>query len=76
MFLMVVNKKNCHVGLLNTIDGHTRHALVARLEYGDVPDRDMINGFPVPVMHHESLPICREARREQQFVYFKPESKE
>ena len=67
MFLMVVNKGNSLIGLLNAIDGHTRHAAVARLQHGD-----MVDGFPVPVMHLERLPIPGQTRRETQLVCFKP----
>ena len=60
VFLMVVNQGN---GLALSFDAINRHAALvrrsARLQNSDVVDR-----FPIPVMHLEFLPICGEARSE------------
>jgi hypothetical protein len=69
VILTVINKGNRLVLSLNAIDRYTRFAVPgARLQ-----DGDMVDSFPVSVVHLERLPICREARREIQFVYFKPQ---
>ena len=54
VLLTVVNKGNRLVGSLDAIHGHTR---LASLQNGDVVDC-----FPVPVVHLERPPIRREAR--------------
>jgi len=72
VFLTVVNQGNSPVESFNAIHRYTRLADLriigsARLRYDDVVDR-----FPMPVVHLERLPIRREARREMQFVHFQP----
>jgi hypothetical protein len=72
VFLKVVNKGNSLTVALNAIDCHNRLAIPG----ASLQDSDMVDSFPVSVMHLEHLPIRREARRETQFVYFKPQPKE
>ena len=64
VFLMVVNKGNRLILLRDAVDGHTRCA-IANLpaQNGDVVDR-----FPIPVVHREALPIRREERCETQSI--------
>ena len=53
MRLTVVNKGNSLIALLNTVNDHTLRAVVAHL-----PDSDMVDGFPVPIVHRECIPFC------------------
>ena len=68
MLPKVVNKGNRLAGLLNAVDNQARSAVVAHL-----PDRDMVEGLPVPIVYFESIPLRRQARLETQLVYFKPQ---
>src|SRR5512135_19458 len=68
MFPMVVKERDGSIGLFNAIDSHICRAAVVCLEHGD-----MVDGFPVAVMHLEALPMRGQARRETQFVCFKPQ---
>ena len=65
VFLAVVNKGNSRSALDNAIDGHACPAVVARL-----PDGDMVDGFPVPIVHRERIPLRGQARLEAQRVCF------
>jgi len=58
---MVVKKWNSIIGLLNAIDGHTSLAAAG----GRLPDSNMIESFPVAVMHCPSA-----AMTEGHFPYF------
>jgi hypothetical protein len=62
----VVNKENSLVALLNAIDNDTRQTVVASL-----PDGDMVDGFPVPIVNRERIPLRGQARVEAQLVCFK-----
>lgn len=69
MFLMVVNKGNRLVGLLDAIHGHTPLPTSGeRLQNGDVVDR-----LPISVVHLERLPIRWEARGKTQFDHLQPQ---
>ena len=72
VFLPVVNKGDSIVVLLNAINYHIHFALpIAHL-----PDSDMINSFPVSVMHRVHLPLRREAWLEKEVVLFQPPGEE
>ncbi len=76
VFLTVVNKGNIIVVLLDAVYGNTlltNHLIIGGRR---LPDGYMIDGFPVPVVHLELLPLRRKAWLETQFVYFKPQSEE
>jgi len=68
MLPMIVKEWNGIIGLRYAIDGHTGRAAVVSLQYGD-----MVDGFPVAVMHLERLPLRGQARREMELVCFKPQ---
>src|SRR3990170_2999651 len=76
VFLLVVNKGNIIVVLPDAVYGNTLltdHLIIGN---GRLPDGYMIDGFPVPVVHLELLPLRREAWLETQFVCFKPQPEE
>ncbi len=64
---MVVNKGNRCILLRGAVDGHARCAIAdLPAQNGDVVDR-----FPIPVVHREALPIRREERCETQSIHRK-----
>lgn len=76
VFLTVVNKGNSLVVLLNAVYCNsllTNHLIICGWS---LPDGDMIDGFPISVVHLELLPLRREAWLEAQFVYLKPQPEE
>src|SRR3989304_6734557 len=76
VFLPIVNKENILVVLRNAVYGNTLltdHLIIGN---GRLPDGYMIDGFPVPVVHLELLPLRREAWLKTQFVCFKPQPEE
>jgi hypothetical protein len=76
MFLTIINKGNSLIRLLSAINGNIRLTDHLIIGGGGLPDGDMIDGFPVPVVHLELLPLRREAWLETQFVCFKPQPEE
>ena len=69
---MVVNKGNRFIPLRGAVDGHTRCAIAfLRTQNGDV-----VNRFPITVVHREALPIRREERCETQSIHRKPQPQE
>ena len=76
VFLTVVNKGNIIVVLPDAVYGNTLltdHLIIGN---GRLPDGYMIDGFPVPVVYLELLPLRRKAWLETQFVCFKPQPEE
>jgi len=61
VFLTVVNKGNILVVLLDAVYGNTLLTDPLIIGGGRLPDGYMIDGFPVPVVHRELLPLRREA---------------
>jgi len=65
VFLMVVNKGNRLIPLRGAVDGHT-HCAIANLP---AQNSDVVDRFPIPVVHREALTICREERCETQAIH-------
>lgn len=72
VFLMVVNKRDGLIVLLNAIHAHAHLAILGRR----LQDVDVVDSLPITVVHLEPCPIRREARRKSQFVHFKSEPQE
>ena len=72
VFLAVVNKGNRLVGSLDAVNGHAHSAIPGvRL-----PDVDMVDRLPIPVVHLERLPIRWKARGKTQLVHFQSQPQE
>ena len=69
---MVVNQANDLVVLLDAINGYGRFA-GGGLGF---QNRDVVDGFPIPVVHRERLPIRRKAWYKPQFIHFEPQPEE
>jgi hypothetical protein len=57
VLVTIINKGNRLAALLNAVDGHDGPAVGACLQ-----DGDMVDGFPVPVVYRERIPLFRQAR--------------
>ena len=66
MFLPVVNEGNRFVVLLVSINGDPGFAIVPIL----LQDSDVINGFPISLMHPDLLPVHGKAWSKTQLVRF------
>jgi hypothetical protein len=69
VFLVVVNQVNNFVVLLETINGY---AGLAGSCFGPL-NRDVVDRFPITVVHLERLPMRRKARYKPQFIHFEPQ---
>ena len=66
VFLTVVNQGNSRVVLLDAVNRHTRSAR-------GLPDDNVIDRLPIPVVNLELLPISRQVRRNMQSVHLQPQ---
>jgi hypothetical protein len=72
VFPAVVHKGNRLVGLLDTINRHTCLAIDGR----HAQDGDVVDRFPIPVVHVKAFPIRRDTRGEKQLVLLQPQPQE
>ena len=71
VFLVVVNKRDGLIVLLNAIHTHAHLPIPGRR----LQDIDVIDGLPITVVHLERLPIHRDARCDLQLIHFQPQPK-
>jgi hypothetical protein len=72
VFLMVVNKRDGLIVLVDAIHAHAHLTIRGRR----LQDIDVVDRLPIAVVHLEALPVRREARHKTQFIHFKSEPQE